>query len=422
VLSAALRLETLPLRPLWTDEQFTHDVATQASGVQDVWHIAERDGQQHPPLHYLVAFVALRLHDSPASLRLPSVLCGVLSVALLIALGSALFDRRVGLTAGLLAACSVYHIDYSQEGRPYMLLLALSEAQLLSAYAFLRAPRWPSWAAFVALGTASVHTHHLGVVSQAALLAIFAGHFLAGWRTSREQGEPSGPRPTLPAVAAAAAAFASIGLAYAPQLSNLSGFLGSDHLEARHTLLLSPRFFLALCAHWGSGPGWSAAAWALLFAAGAVRAAARPRGGAGLLVWFAAPFLVFASLPFAKFFDIRFAMTALPAFLLLVAVGLHACAGLARGIALRGGAGRRVVERTGAAAALALLIPLVAMDARAYLTFRETGLRCSEFPRDPHILRMKRGFCRDFLLLNTLLPENRYLLRPLGDGSGAREP
>jgi hypothetical protein len=49
-------------------------------------------------------------------------------------------------------------------------------------------------------------------------------------------------------------------------------------------------------------------------------------------------------------------------------------------------------------------------SAMSYLRFRQTQYRCSEFPSVPRVLRMQNGYCAEYLLLNTLLERDRYIL------------
>ena len=42
--------------------------------------------------------------------------------------------------------------------------------------------------------------------------------------------------------------------------------------------------------------------------------------------------------------------------------------------------------------------------------FRETPVRCGEFLRAPQVLKMNDGFGPKQLLLNSLIPEQRFLL------------
>ena len=71
---------------------------------------------------------------SEFSVRLHSVIFGVLSVLFIYLLSKNIFNRRVGLIASLILALSSYNIYYSQEARTYALFTFLS---ILSMYFFL---------------------------------------------------------------------------------------------------------------------------------------------------------------------------------------------------------------------------------------------------------------------------------------------
>jgi hypothetical protein len=135
----------------------------------------------------------------------------------------------------------------------------------------------------------------------------------------------------------------------------------------------------------------------------------RLKSGVVLSTWLAVPFLTFALIPSRHFFDLRYVMMAFPAFFLVVANGIVWLAD-----ALASAASRRhesFSRRPVAAAMLvALLATLSALSVASYLQFRQTHYRCSEFPSQPQVLRMQGGFCGEYLLLNTLLERDRYLL------------
>lgn len=96
----------------------------------------------HAPL--LLRATMLLLGDAEWALRLPSVLCGVLTVAATWLLGRRLFDATTGLAAAALLAVSPLHIAYSQEARYYALFLLYSTVALWLLLALLEAPQAPS--------------------------------------------------------------------------------------------------------------------------------------------------------------------------------------------------------------------------------------------------------------------------------------
>jgi len=115
------------------------------------------------------------------------------------------------------------------------------------------------------------------------------------------------------------------------------------------------------------------------------------------------PFLVFGFVPFGKFFDIRFVITALPPFLILVGSGLDwMVEGMASTLARL--APLRDTGRTSLGYFIEVLcaVVLVSSAVGPYLTFRRLKLRCSEFFYRPEVMRQQNRFCSKQLILNSL--------------------
>jgi 4-amino-4-deoxy-L-arabinose transferase-like glycosyltransferase len=400
--AAFLRFETLAARPLWYDEIYTDRICRGASALAEVWQVGAEDGWQHPPLHYALTYLSLGAGDSLASLRLPSALAGVAAVVLLACLGAALFDRRVGLAAGLLLGASVYHVAYSLDARPYALLVALLTGQFLAFAAAARGRRF-ALLLFVLCGTAAVYTHHAALVVEGVLGLLALGQLAAAWVGRRP--EAGVRRHGLRAAALCVASFGAIALLYASQLPNTLQFLAShrERLEETYTLALTPGFLHQVVARWGAGPGWAAVAYEVAFAAGLVAILRQRDRSAGLLLWVAVPFLPYVWIPFAKFFDLRFAIAALPAFHLIVAAGVvflaERAAAAVRALGGSAAAARAAPPLAGALALGALLVPSLG----AYATLRTSRVLCGNFFQDHAILDADGGFCRKHLVLNSLV-------------------
>jgi mannosyltransferase len=127
LLAAFTRFHDLDAQSLWNDEGNSLRLAQRDVG--DLINAVGRD--IHPPGYYLAlkAWIALA-GESEFGLRALSALEGVLTVAVTMALGRALFARRVGIWAGVLVALSPFQIYYSQETRMYAQLALLSAASM----------------------------------------------------------------------------------------------------------------------------------------------------------------------------------------------------------------------------------------------------------------------------------------------------
>lgn len=151
-----LRLHTLLDRPVWSDEMWTlRNLLGGTWGtilrisLDDFW----------PPLHYLVLGVVARVGDiSVLSLRLPSVLFGVATVALMIPLGRELLgSTRLGVVAAALLAGMNTHVLYSQEARVYAMQVFFA---VIAARYFYRG-FWEGRVsvAYIAAATALTYSH-----------------------------------------------------------------------------------------------------------------------------------------------------------------------------------------------------------------------------------------------------------------------
>jgi mannosyltransferase len=116
------------------------------------------------------------------ALRYPSVMFGVLGVALIYRIGRRGLGSGVGVLSALILALQPFHFYYSQDARPYS-LMALEA--LLMVYFFDRLCRdrrlrW--WLAFGLTGAFAVLTHYWMAFVVAALCVYLLLHLRAHWR------------------------------------------------------------------------------------------------------------------------------------------------------------------------------------------------------------------------------------------------
>ena len=159
-----LRLFRLDHQSFWYDEIYTMLAAK--GQIHDV---------NLPPYYYWLVdkLTALGQHEFWA--RLPSALAGTASVGLLYIVCRRWFDRNLSLLAAFLFAISPLHLWYSQEARPYSMLVMFT---LLSMLAFQRSidePKHIIWKiAFAGFAACAFYAHSVGL----ALMAILGGHII----------------------------------------------------------------------------------------------------------------------------------------------------------------------------------------------------------------------------------------------------
>lgn len=187
LLAAALRLSGLARESVWIDEAFTANSAQQSLGAI----LAAAKTDVHPPLYALFMHFWVRMcGSSEFTLRLPSVIFGVLAIPLVIRLARRLCGGPAALGAGWLAAMSVFALHYSQEARNYSLMALLTLASMDFYLSLVSRFSMRSATGYVATTIALVYTHHFGwfaiLAQDAHALALAASYasrraWLARW-------------------------------------------------------------------------------------------------------------------------------------------------------------------------------------------------------------------------------------------------
>lgn len=144
---------------LWLDEYGTW-WALAGGGWSEVWERVIAIGTQSPFYYFIVKLSTDPLGIGPLSLRLPSILAGVVTLALAYPLGMRIFENRHASLLALAAFSVNYQlIWYSQEARPYSLVLCLVMLSFFFYLSLLKTGRAYHSIGYV-LATAGVYYAH----------------------------------------------------------------------------------------------------------------------------------------------------------------------------------------------------------------------------------------------------------------------
>ncbi|HEX9501122.1 MAG TPA: glycosyltransferase family 39 protein, partial [Thermoanaerobaculia bacterium] len=169
-LAAALRITDLCRFGLNNDE--IAEVSWSRLPLRQTLAQAARD-KVHPPIDYLVQHLMTSMAATECARRVPGVMAGVATVALIMFIGFRIFGWSAGVIAGLLLSLSPMHIRYSQEIRPYALgLLAVTVAiSALLEYQRTQRRRWDVvW--FTSMIAAAYTLYFAAMVAGIASIAI----------------------------------------------------------------------------------------------------------------------------------------------------------------------------------------------------------------------------------------------------------
>jgi mannosyltransferase len=168
-LGFALRLFDLGTESLWYDELLQLEIAREPL----LSIIPRLRGHTAVPLDYVLAHFWLWLGTQEAWVRMPAVIVGTVSLPVTYQLGRRLVGAGTGLLAMAILAVSPMHVRYSQEVRPYALVvLGLG----LAGYAFWQLRQRYRWRylALLQVGIAVSTLSHVFATAVALTFAVFS--------------------------------------------------------------------------------------------------------------------------------------------------------------------------------------------------------------------------------------------------------
>jgi mannosyltransferase len=156
---AVLRIYDLGTESLWIDEAISMLWAKLSLS-----QIIERAALDiHPPLYFVLLHYWIHLFGaSEFAARLLSAIIGIISLFMIYKVGSLVFDHEAGLLSAFIMALSGFHIWYSQDARPYSLLVLTS---LLSMYFFIQLHRRRTHRdsiGYIVWSSLLIYTHYFG--------------------------------------------------------------------------------------------------------------------------------------------------------------------------------------------------------------------------------------------------------------------
>ena len=129
-----LRYYTFDQKSLWIDEVHTYNDSREGLRGQIKYFKEHPADFFHPPLFFVLTHLFYPFEEPERDLRIFPLIFGTLSI-LMIYLLAKLFCPPIALPCALSLAFMTYHIYFSQDGRPYSLLMFLG---MVSLYFFLK--------------------------------------------------------------------------------------------------------------------------------------------------------------------------------------------------------------------------------------------------------------------------------------------
>ncbi len=177
LLAGCLRFYNLGFQSFWLDELHTVIEADPALSWQKMFDYL-RCCDQHPPLFFVIGKVLFLVFGSTELVaRSFAAIAGIVAVWSIYLLGRELYSSKLGLIAATLCCFNYFHISYSQEARPYSLVFLFVCLSFLYLIRLIKDPSWKNSLLYCLWATLMIYTHYFGLftfVSQAAILLFFA--------------------------------------------------------------------------------------------------------------------------------------------------------------------------------------------------------------------------------------------------------
>ncbi len=135
VLGVILRFYNLDFQSVWLDEIHTLNEANPSLSFSEVYN-SLLNSEQMPPLYFYSLYYIFKVFGYTTFVaRFFSAIIGVFSVYGMYLFGKELINKKIGLISALLLVINPFHLYYSQEARPYILLFLFS---IFSFYYFVK--------------------------------------------------------------------------------------------------------------------------------------------------------------------------------------------------------------------------------------------------------------------------------------------
>lgn len=126
IIGLILRFYNLDYQSIWLDEIHTMNESNPNTKFSELYD-SIMAGEQMPPLYFYILYFIFKVFGYTTFIaRLFSAILGVLSIYGIYLLGRELINKKIGLISALILTINPFHLYFSQEIRPYILLFLFS--------------------------------------------------------------------------------------------------------------------------------------------------------------------------------------------------------------------------------------------------------------------------------------------------------
>lgn len=174
--ASALRLYHIDFQSIWLDEIHTMIEGNPKMSYTEFYDIMVLR-EQMPHLYFIsVKIVSFIFGHSTFVVRMFSAVIGIVSIYSIYLLGKELHNKKVGIIAALLLSVNYFHISYSQEIRPYVLLSLFAILSFYRLILFVKNDSYKNALYYGLFSALMINTHFFGLfvlVSQFIIILYF---------------------------------------------------------------------------------------------------------------------------------------------------------------------------------------------------------------------------------------------------------
>lgn len=168
VVGAALRFYHLDFNSFWLDELSTYTYST--GTFSEMWAMMATGTDYNPPLFFFLEHFVIQIFGAnEIGLRFLPALFGTLVIPVMYLVGKEFEDTYVGVIAAAVFTFSPFLIFYSQEARPYMLVLLLCAVLLWLFIRAMKSEEGKDWIYVAIVAAIVVWTHFYAILFVLAL-------------------------------------------------------------------------------------------------------------------------------------------------------------------------------------------------------------------------------------------------------------
>jgi len=224
ILAAWLRLYGLGAHSLWLDETITGTTAMLASPSQALDYAAF--WPDRAPLNFMMTWLLRFLGTDDSAVRLPYAVAGILAALAMYSLGSKLYGRAAGWTAGILMAILPFSIHYSQEAGPAVLVMLFTIPLMAAAHDAAHRNRIRDWTLLATWAALDLYSSYLAVPVVGVAFGYAGLVRLAGLGAAARTRNATTVATELEGLAPAIVSTAALGVVLLPWVGHFGAFLG----------------------------------------------------------------------------------------------------------------------------------------------------------------------------------------------------